>query len=559
VATKEHKEFDLRILYLEDSDEDWEAFSRAIENALEGVAAVDVVRAKDNDEAVALLKAGPKDWGILLVDWYIGEGQDRLNAARTIGEAVKHENIAIIGLSSTEVKRDSDTFYELGGHYFFPAKPAVKNWLEPELRRRLQIGLHKVNRSLRAYKANWDRNDLKLRAEMEEVGEKTLGGLLWMLLPHPDIAGFTAHYLTPGRSGASVIRVEIKDRNDRTVRRLVVKLSREKGKLQKELDNARRQVHPLPDIYVPYLKTDEDEPANVGDWYAIAQEAKKGVGTRSLDDWLTANSPQDARTLLTDLFRVYLKESEYSEPQSLKGVKAFDLLRPKGRRLVRVLAAIENLAEPLRLLQPGPGDQRSAQFDKAKTRIVNLIEKGTVADRSLSTLGKDVAICWSHGDLHSQNILVDGARHPWLIDAADRAEMHWARDPAQLAVDLWIAVHNNNEALFWGTKDEPFGNIYRWRDEILRWLENTRPQEKDYRTATPVMAALLCLREIVSEVFDGCFDEWQFRLALLMQFLVFTSYEQIPAPKRCLSLVVADALIQAMEEELASQPAKSGK
>lgn len=561
-APEEKRDYDIHILYLEDEDDDYDEFRGAIEESLRGVARATIGRAWRVGDVKRYLDSHD-DVDVFLVDWLIEEDGRVEKPHTAVREAARRRKIAIVGLTKTTAREDTEDFRECGGHLLLPPKDEVRGWQEADWREHLQVALDSVGKSIYRLARTGSRKSVKLRAEVDTVGEGNLAGFIWMILPELTPTEFTPHYVTPGHSGASVIRVDVKTIDQMDEQILLLKISPDGKKLKEELENgdSSHRSAPLPDIYARYRSM--PEPKRLGDWYAIAIDFM--VGARTLHDWLVAPpedeetpgstadevqglpSPQKVRDFVRTLFLHHLKPSDYNRRRLEPDMSPYDRLELEDRQCSRILVAISDLEQPLRRLRPAVGIERA----------VRLLEEDLVGSRSLRALKEGVSICYCHGDLHSRNIMLNRAQEPRLIDAAKRGRHHWATDVARLCADLWVNAWDRDEAHFWGRESEPFfGNVDRWRDEFLAWLTTSEPRAAAYEGVHPVMAALLSLREILcptrrdgASLFEDRFNEWEFRLALLMELLLHCSYEGVPAPKRCMSLAAADSLIGLLDSE----------
>jgi hypothetical protein len=98
------------------------------------------------------------------------------------------------------------------------------------------------------------------------------------------------------------------------------------------------------------------------------------------------------------------------------------------------------------------------------------------------------------------------------------------------------------ESHFWFRGDGAASNLTLWREALLGWLNGADLPFEGFGSSGPA-AALNCIRDSLREVFGEHFIAWQFELAILIELLLHSTYETIPAPRRCLALGLADSLI----------------
>jgi hypothetical protein len=340
-----------------------------------------------------------------------------------------------------------------------------------------------------------------------------------------------------GRSGAGVIRVDARNDDGSEVWSLLVKLSRDEEKLEEELRGAPRPGQPSATIYVPYLQG-LDRPMKVGHWFAIASEFAQNAVT--FHDWVGDGSmepasrtrPDPERTaatyrvlnaLLTGLGHGYCAGSLL--PEDELGGRHLGVTSTKK---ARVLVSMDELERLFAKLDTRPALEKLREF----------VHRGRLGDRTLASMPKGVYQCLSHGDLHTGNILVlpELNNEVRLIDTGKRGRMLWTRDPARLCVDLWIKSWDRVGSYFWD-------DLPAWRTALQTWLRGDAPDGT--AAASLALIAAYHVRDRLSEVFRPkmpVLPTWQFQLSLLWEFLLYSSYEDIPAPRRCLSLLAADDL-----------------
>jgi len=542
---------ELNCLYLEHDERDYWFFSEIIGDAMEGWAHLKFERVSDPQAAHTRIKEDQGSIDIFLTDLWIDHERKSqgLVPMKPVQTAVAKKTIAVIGLSKSDSAEDRETFQQKWKGNALINKTKAQEWSNEDWRERIHAILQERGKSLYAFEMDWTPGLLPLDAEIETVGADNFRHLVMKLVPieASGATGFTPRYVARGRSGAVTIRADIRSPKSVQAASLLVKISREGSKLKRELDNARTIMPPLPSLYIKYLPT-LTEPVRLSqdNWQAIASTFE--ADSTTLYEWLADDeAPRPAGvvdTVVRGLFIGGLSQ-DYGHSEPCKKKSPHDLLQVSKGRQARILGALGELQRPLSRLCPSVDLERLRMFVTGQALERKPLDLLALGDE----LPRGVHRCWSHGDLHSRNILVSKGNAPraWLIDAGNREPLHWAKDPARLAADLWITAWDREEAFYWGQDGEPFsGNVARWKRTMLDWFDSRVP------TATPedpVLVALQCLLRILPDVFEVEYDKWQLGLALVMDLLAHGSYDDIPAPKRCLAFAVADELIVRLERD----------
>ena len=95
--------------------------------------------------------------------------------------------------------------------------------------------------------------------------------------------------------------------------------------------------------------------------------------------------------------------------------------------------SVERLIQSLRTaeLENWAGEENPT-VPEIKRAILNPVEWL----RQQATLASDISLCYTHGDLHGRNVLVDQNNQAWLIDFYRSGEGHMFRDIIQLESDV---------------------------------------------------------------------------------------------------------------------------
>jgi len=516
---------------------------------MKGWAPLKFERVSNPQAAYTRIKEDQGTIDIFLTDFWMDHDRrsQGLVPMKPVQAAVAKETIAVIGLSASASAEDRETFQQRWKGDALINKIKAQEWPDDMWRETIHAILQKHGKSLYTFEMDWTPGLLPLDAEIETVGADNLRHLVMKLVLASGATGFTPRYVARGRSGAVTIRADIRSPESAQAASLLVKISREGSKLKRELDNARTIMPPLPSLYIKYLPS-LAEPVRLAqdNWQAIASTFE--ADSMTLYEWLAdREAPKPAAvvdTVIRGLFIGGLSQ-DYGHGEPCGKKSPHDLLEVSKGRQARILGGLGELQRPLSRLSPFVDLERLRVFVTGHAlgrKPLTLLALG-------DELPRGVHRCWSHGDLHSRNILVSKGNTPraWLIDAGNRESLHWAKDPARLAADLWIIAWDREEAFYWGRDGEPFsGNVARWKGTMLDWFDSGAP------TATPedpVLAALQGLLRILPDVFEAKYDKWQFGLALVMDLLAHGSYDDIPAPKRCLAFAVADELIVRLEKD----------
>jgi hypothetical protein len=175
----------------------------------------------------------------------------------------------------------------------------------------------------------------------------------------------------------------------------------------------------------------------------------------------------------------------------------------------------------------------------AEERVRRFVEDARFDGNGATHLPVRMHFTRSHGDLHSENILVDQRARPWLIDPGDIDILPWPSDIARLAVDLIVAGLDADHST------PEWDGLERWLTLVIRYIARQPLRTSD--TDAPnqrVPATLEWLRDhvhFIHEIHDQDEAEAQFRLGLAIEFLR-ASYRmsELSTPKRVLALLAGD-------------------
>lgn len=379
----------------------------------------------------------------------------------------------------------------------------------------------------------WDRRNAGLAHLVDAVREEHVINLVSKLLAD-HCESLRLFHVRAGLSGAAAIGVECNFETPRgrraRKRSVVLKLSRDRGLIEGECEK-RRETRYFPEGLFP--RFEDVPPQDSGGWYAIATDYVYGAET--FRKWLStpAATPTTLRDLLGGLFLDAGLKEVYRPPvrhdDLRRDVALHSVLTPSRR--ARILLALDELAPLTRRHDP------TATF--AGERVRRFVEEARFEGSEATHLPVSVLFTRSHGDLHSENILVDQRSRPWLIDPGDIDILPWPSDIARLAVDLIVAGLDGDHST------HEWDGLQRWLTLAIRYIARQPLGTSD--TDAPnqcVHTTLEWLRDhvhFIHDLHDQDEAEGQFRLGLAIEFLR-ASYRvsELPTPKRVLALLAGD-------------------
>jgi CheY-like chemotaxis protein len=533
---------EFQCLYLEDDDDDFDTFKQIFERAMRPYK-LTIDRAKNPTEAFQKLDARGDEIDILFADLLMPGSKEGLNVVEYATRY--YSDILIIGVSKAG---GSDP----GAVDEFKRRAGEVSWLfDKRLLKGDDYSFERIREEIisvaidkgfdlsegEEVKVEWEHGipgKEKLDAEIDSIGIGRLRKILEMISPESEV--FTPYYVAPGFSGASVLRVRGTNAAGKQPRNLIVKFSPDRSKLEKELLGAPREGQPSSDIYVPYIH--EEEPWEYDGIYAIAARFEDDALT--LEEWLndpTINPKDTVGDVFNELFIQGLGKA-YAEGNDLVGVTAMELLTPSIRTRARILISLDLIESLLTDISVDINLKLVKDFVRLN---------GQINTHPAAVYPRGTYTCWSHGDLHTRNILIGSSvrSRPRLIDTANRAEQHWASDPARLCADLWITNWDRKpKSYFWDQLDT-------WREQIRLWMNNGDIPLEEEAPNRRVFEALAWIRDNLANLFDLSKTElakWQYDLALALEFLSMSAYPDVPMPKRCLGVLAANDILTELDD-----------
>jgi hypothetical protein len=216
---------------------------------------------------------------------------------------------------------------------------------------------------------------------------------------------------------------------------------------------------------------------------------------------------------------------------------------------------LQVLAELTEVLEREDGGALGGDVDPLVNDLTAFItERRLPGGRLLSPASQETYVCYAHGDLHADNVLIPPGRHPQpqLIDTSHFGLAHWATDPAWLAVDLLM------RSVDAGTESMLFTGFSTWRALAARF--GTGEPDLIAVTAKAATSAALAalswiatnLHRVTPVMQPGAAERyrWEWHLALARSLLRCTYHTDIPHAKRALAFVAAHDQLNAAAEAL---------
>jgi len=257
---------------------------------------------------------------------------------------------------------------------------------------------------------------------------------------------FRLSYLTPGKSGAYVCRVDMAE-TGKAPQRFVMKIGLDGDALAAEVAANERAAEALRE---QVLVRTRGGVRSHGQYSAIV--AQLADEARPLGRWLADGATaEQAREVATMLFAEELRR--LFAPELRGGTPVSTWLATRTMTQLRLGTALDRTAG---ILAHAKGANR-ADADDVRRTIEAFVREGTLPVSRPERLGDKVVTVHGFGDLHSSNVLVQGGvrPRPVLIDASLYGEYHWGADTARMLVDLVLRVRGTELAsMLWDDFDE---------------------------------------------------------------------------------------------------------
>lgn len=553
----------IRGLYMEDYPEQYKQYGQILERVWacsNSLSSLGELKLKSLDythspeEAMDLLTEKGQDYDLFVADLLFHKDRskrsgelapDGLDAVHLA--ATEHKHIVIVAISVAEQESRfagiKEKFLGLGGDVYF-AKDWIRHYpdrdalysnmgreIEGALRRKSRLMVPKDSIDL-----EYDRENYALQAGFETVGESRFGELVRQLAV--DCVGFRVVHLDPGVSGASVYKVL--GYNSRpflgTARHIFMKVSHDRDALLTELKGV-----PPPGVLSAGVCPERltDTPVEEQGWFAIAYTFLDDTAT--LHNWLLEQRPPDPEicVFLERLFEELRKLYASFRPEADR--TPLDVLFPSTVFRARALASLKEL---------WPLVQRHVTNQKLDSQtLIGFVKDGRIGDLMPQSIRPGVAVCDSHGDLHAKNILV-GLRdkQPHLIDFSEREYKHSASDFAQLGASLLVRGWDE------GIESDECANLERWRLVVDQWLCGEQADASSDDTNAAIWSCLTWVRDNYGKTMGGIHNygatDWEFQLALAVEFIKLSGQLDVCRPKRALSLIAAHDTLSRLQSTI---------
>jgi len=461
----------------------------------------------------------------------------------------KHADIAIIALSGAtgdEPKKAIDAGADafISKQEVFGTAHSVKEAGET-MKRVLMARGHK-ELFVPSVVLSFNPKDWRTAATVENIGRDRIITLLSSLMTarNTPLEKVDVHHIGSGWSGAFVIgarchtliRIPNQTTPTKQVMPIVLKVSRDQAALKKEVLVTEQFASVVPGRVVrfPFTDVPEDEgwfgiaSSEVADSKTLYESLRQGHLNAEYDAILArlfTNSP------LREIYNAYTENADRADAAIL-----MDLLHP---RRFRVRAAYESLRCVV--------DRHMDDRDRAL--LLTVLEGTDLSELKAPALR--TRRCLSHADLHLRNIMVDSNGAPWLIDAVNARELHWAADIARLTADVIISAWDADEREHeWGSFDDWRGLVRAVVSDELSTIV-VPPDDENYG---PLRALKWLVANIGRIHAAAGVAAWEFHLALAAEFLR-ASYRDAdtPSPKRALGVVAGVDIVRVLTDSIWSQ------
>lgn len=406
--------------------------------------------------------------------------------------------------------------------------------------------------NLHHYEDSWP-----LASAIEEIGRNTL---LFLMRQHePSLNEGSLSLISGGFSGATLFCVTPGPYEQ--TRPFLLKVHRDRESLEVEAKRSaevRRLPAFPPEFILPLDQDGSTDLPNYRGWYAVTSNFNSAWVT--LSSWITRDYRADTVDRLAFiLFRDQGMQSlsRSSEVISKRPSHAYlETLLKLGRRsrvyesakeLSGMLVSDDVLAQ-VQVAMPESFDRSLLVFHS--TPVENFLAHGVVDGMSTLNVVGETVFYPAHGDLHSRNILVSdhsGNIIVKLIDFAHFGKLPRGADLARLTVDLFISC------AYSGTRGHCWQFLPVWMlfcqsflsfDAVeFQTLTSTLPCAADDHRTRNVFALLHWMMIHRDEIVPGM-PHWEFSLALAIEFLRHTYFDNIPAPKRAFALLAGSLALR---------------
>jgi hypothetical protein len=402
----------------------------------------------------------------------------------------------------------------------------------------------------------FDQKEPKIAYIVSEIGEPVLKSLYKQLLVDMDPPEqVEAKYLAPGMSGAFVLKMEAKVPRQPSISHLM-KVSRSKDRLSKELQNYPTKGAYRNGLLVEYLGSERNNIPQVGEWFAIGNVFEPDGKT--IRQWLLGKP--DVTEISNVMHSLFLGNglrkgciSDLSGEENRRTV--VEALSPNLSRKSRIHESLEEFGDILK----APELANEKNWDEKVLLITRFLSARQIGRISAGETSDKCFMGLCHGDLHSRNVLVTAGPTPVaiIIDTSEFGIYHWAVDYVRLLADLLLASYDH------GVRSHLWNRLPEWRT-LAKSIVLLKDCSQDLlgansleicsdRTNESVMAAIRWMISKLPEACPAVEDKedlkkrlWEFQLALAVEFMRGAYRLDLTVPKRVFSLLAAhDALLAA--------------
>jgi hypothetical protein len=361
-----------------------------------------------------------------------------------------------------------------------------------------------------------------------------------------DADTFHLSYLVPGRSGAYVCRVDMRQPGEAPESFVLkVGLDRPALELERRLNNlAVRQLG-----HQVLVAVAGDVQLDQSGYAAIA--AKVADGAVTFRQWLPTAETRHAWEAADVLFGEQLRRLHH--PDMRDDVPVARWLATRALIRLQTLRAVEHLEEALTHERGG----NRSDVGAIRETLTMFMADGSIRDTPTERLGTTVAYVPAFGDLHSSNVLIEAGIHrrPLLIDASRFGQHHWGNDSARMLVDLFLRVRSHGvDSLLW----DDFGASVAANQGLCvqcRPMEASAPDDPVTGFIDRVVTKLPEFVQLAALKLPREHWHWQWHVALAKEFIRQSSHPDLPPPRSALALVVAaEQLWSAAAAAPATQP-----
>ena len=308
---------------------------------------------------------------------------------------------------------------------------------------------------------------------------------------------------------------------------VVVKLASRK-KIELEATNYKQYVQRFIDGFRHTLLQDQAHVYFLGGIvYTLVGTPLEGCV--DLGTFYTTHTAEETVTALEDLF---LKTCHHwYDNQVIK--QTCDLVQLYAQSLKISIERIE-----AGLVEAGLADwvgQQRLILEPLQRTIINPVEWF----RQHASLTGNVAIAYTHGDLHSRNVLIDHNHQAWLIDFYRSGPGHIFRDLIELESDIKFTLLENSDLQSLFNLEVALLNTKQFDDQVAA----RRFQQPELQKA---LIVVLGIRRIAGTLVDSL-DMFDYYQGLLLQTLATTYLRHIDPAKKRHAFLAAALLCQRLE------------